>query len=74
LTVNKQERLVGVGAVRVEKLHRAPSGKPEQAKEKLYVGLKPPTACTVIVVVPLCTPWTETDEGLAAIVKSGGIV
>jgi hypothetical protein len=55
-----------------EKLHDAPAGKPEQANVTLE--LNPPSSCTVMVVVPLCPAWTETDAGLIATVKSGGMV
>jgi len=70
LTVSvEDETPAGVGAVSAEKLQASPVGSPEQANEMLE--LKPPTSCTVIVVVPLCPALTETDAGLMATVKSG---
>ena len=51
------------------KLHEAPAGNPEQAKET--AELKPFSGVTETVVVPLCPPVTESNAGVAATVKPG---
>lgn len=52
-----------------EKLHDAPEGKPEQAKET--AAPNPFCGVTDTAVVPLCPAVIETEEGEIATEKSG---
>lgn len=70
LTVNWVEVVPGGVTVAGEKVHEAPAGSPEQAKEtgelKLFAGE------IEMEVVPLCPAVTESAAGEADTEKSGG--